>query len=360
MPHLLRTSISFSSVAALLVSSPLLAETTMNEHHVTSPTDDNIEIYVRERLPEGKSPTELKEAVLFVHGATYPGISFDMDLEDGKSWMDHTAEAGYATYYLDQRGYGNSTRPEVMQQPAEENEPFARAETVIHDIDGVVDFIRERTGVDKVNLVGWSWGTVTSGMYTAQNGDKVDRLVLFAPVYSYENENWTSMLADKEAPDQLSDVGAYREVNHQQADERWAKQIPTENPQDWRNQEVFDSWFNEMLNMEPGENAEVVKAPNGVLVDLWEIFNARPIYDASQITVPTLVIRGDDDPTATDPDARGLYEALGSEVKRYVVVGEGTHFLNLEKHAPQLFAETTLFLNGAEESLQQLQQVQTN
>ena len=93
----------------------------MQEHMVQSSTDDGIEIYVRERLPQGTAPEEVSEAVLFVHGATYPGITFDTDLPDGKSWMDHTAEAGYASDCMDQRGYGHSTRPEVMQQPADQN-----------------------------------------------------------------------------------------------------------------------------------------------------------------------------------------------------------------------------------------------
>lgn len=326
----------------------------MQEHMVQSSTDDGIEIYVRERLPEGAAPDGSSEAVLFVHGATYPGSTFDIDLPDGKSWMDHTTEAGYASYYMDKRGYGRSTRPELMQQPADQNEPFASAEIVIQDIADVVDFIQERTGLETINLVGWSWGTVTTGMYTAQNSEKVDRLVLFAPVYSYDNENWTNTLADPENADQLADVGAYRTVTREQADERWAAQIPGESPEAWRDPEVFETWYSEMLAVEPDEDAEFIKAPNGVLVDLWEIFNSRNVYDASQITVPTLVIRGDDDPTSTDVDARGLYDALASETKRYVVVGDGTHFVNLEKNAAQLYAETLLFLEGAEEALDEL------
>ncbi|WP_348814903.1 alpha/beta hydrolase [Halomonas sp. H10-59] len=343
-----RTALVFTTFATMLAPMSLLAQTVMQEHRIKSSVDDAIELYVRERLPDGVSPADMSEAVLFVHGATYPGISFDTDLADGKSWMDHTAEAGFATYYLDQRGYGNSTRPEVMAQPSEDNAPFARAETVIDDMEGVIDFIRERTGVDRVNLVGWSWGTVTSGMYTARNDEKVDRLVLFAPVYSHRNQNWTSSLADANDPGKLADVGAYRTVNREQADQRWANQIPPEALEQWRDRAVFDRWFNEMLAMEPAEDSDVVKAPNGVLVDLWEIFNARPIYEASRISVPTLVIRGDDDPTATDADARGLFAELAAEEKRYVVIGEGSHFLNLEKHAPQLFAETLLFLGGGE------------
>jgi pimeloyl-ACP methyl ester carboxylesterase len=143
----------------------------------------------------------------------------------------------------------------------------------------------------------------------------------------------------------LADVGAYRTVTREQADSRWADQIPVETTE-WRHPDVFTRWYNEMLSMEPASDPEVIKAPNGVLVDLWEIFNARPIYDADEITVPTLVIRGDDDPTSVDADAQGLFHALGSETARYINIANGTHFVNLEKHAPQLYAETLLFLQG--------------
>lgn len=343
-----RTSILASSVLLIMglgLSSAVSAQTQSSEHMLTSSTDEGIEIYVRERIPEGQSASNLKEAVLFVHGATYPGHTFDVTLPSGPSWMGYIAEAGFATYYLDKRGYGNSTRPEAMSAPSEENEPFARAETVINDIDDAVDFILDRTGAEKVNLVGWSWGTVTTGMYTASNNDRVDRLVLFAPVYAHNNDAWTGNLADPENPDQLADVGAYRTVTRDQADTRWANQIPVETTE-WRNPDVFSRWYEQMLAMEPASDPEAVKAPNGVLVDLWEIFNNRPIYDAGDITVPTLVIRGDDDPTSVDADAQGLFHALGSDTARYINIADGTHFINLETHAPQLFGETLHFLQG--------------
>lgn len=343
-----RTNVLVASVFFVgigFASSFVSAQTQSSEHMLTSSTDDGIEIYVRERIPEGKSASDLEEAVLFVHGATYPGHTFDVKLASGPSWMEYTAEAGFATYYLDKRGYGNSTRPESMAASPEGNEPFARAETVIHDIDDAVDFILERTGAEKINLVGWSWGTVTTGMYTARNNDRVKSLVLFAPVYAYNNEAWTNKLASPNNPDELANVGAYRTVNREQADKRWADQIPVETTE-WRNQDVFSRWYEQMLAMEPESEPEVVKAPNGVLVDLWEIFNDRPIYDASDIVVPTLVIRGDDDPTSVDADAQGLFQALGSDKARYVNIANGTHFINLEKHAPQLFGETLHFLQG--------------
>jgi len=341
-----RTATITATVMMALLVLPAWAGAAAESHRVQSTTDENIALHVVERRPDDASDRDA--AVLFVHGATYPGVTFDTPLSDGPSWLQRTAEDGYHAFAMDVRGYGRSTRPAAIAAPAEENAPFARAETVIHDIDDVVEFIRERTGVDKVNLVGWSWGTVTTGMYTARHGDKVERLVLYAPVYSDRNEAWTAKLADPDNPEQLADVGAYRTVTREQADERWASQIDADDSTEWRDPAVFDDWFSAMLRMEPGDDVTQVKAPNGVLVDIWEIFHERPVYDAAKIDVPTLVIRGDDDPTSTDADARGLYAALSSATKRYVVIGDGTHFVCMEKNAPQLFAETALFLDGAE------------
>jgi pimeloyl-ACP methyl ester carboxylesterase len=185
-------------------------------------------------------------------------------------------------------------------------------------------------------------------MYAAEHGDRVERLILFAPVYDTYNRAWTDGLAAEDVPYQLANVGAYRTVTREQADARWAAQIPGDDPAIWRSPEVFERWYDAMLAMEPAEDADHVKAPNGVLEDLWNIFNRQPVYDAGDITVPTLVIRGHADPTSTDSDSRGLFEALDSETKRYVTIGDGSHFINLEKNAGQVFSETLLFLDGSE------------
>jgi pimeloyl-ACP methyl ester carboxylesterase len=71
----------------------------------------------------------------------------------------------YVAYYLDIRGYGRSTRPVVMNEDANKNKPIVRFTAAMEDVDDVVDFIRKRTNVEKVSLIGWSWGTVISGGY---------------------------------------------------------------------------------------------------------------------------------------------------------------------------------------------------
>ena len=49
------------------------------------------------------------------------------------------------------------------------------------DVAAVVDHILQRRSIQKVNLIGWSWGTSIMASYAIENPQKVDRLVLYAP-----------------------------------------------------------------------------------------------------------------------------------------------------------------------------------
>lgn len=49
------------------------------------------------------------------------------------------------------------------------------------DIGTVVDFILARRNIQRLNLIGWSWGTATMSTYSTQNPSKVERLILYAP-----------------------------------------------------------------------------------------------------------------------------------------------------------------------------------
>jgi pimeloyl-ACP methyl ester carboxylesterase len=333
----------FVAIPSVIATTPALGgQTSVNDHFVQSSAEADATLYLRERLPAGADPKLLEKAVLFVHGATYPGITFDLEI-DGYDWMTQVATAGFAAYALDLRGYGRSTRPAAMADPPEKNAPFSRAKDAAADVGDAVEFILDRTGADRVDLVGWSWGTVITGMYAAEHGDKVDKLVLYAPIYSLENPDGKAWLADPGNQGQLKQLGAYRTVGFEQTGERWASQIVPEDKSQWRDEEVLQTWFDALLATEPA-GAEVVRAPNGVLVDLWEVFHARPLYDAGRIEVPTLVIRGDADGDSTHEDAFGLFEALGAQDKQYVVIGNATHFLSLEKRAPMLIREVQAFL----------------
>jgi len=340
---------AFVGAALLFAMSANAFETAA--HYVASSADPASRIYVNEKLASGSVPTKAEKAVLFVHGATYPSLSFDLPIA-GYNWMEYVAEHGWAAYALDVRGYGYSTRPREMAAPAGENRPVMRAEAAIVDILDAVDFIRRRTGLAKVSLVGWSWGTVTTGLFTTRYQNVVDKLVLYAPVYGlYLPERLKNFrLADPEDESRFNPaIGAYRAISAESIRSRWEAQIVPEDKSAWREEIVATTWIEALLASDPGSGRSdppAMRAPNGVLIDVFEIFSGRPIFDAAEIVRPTLVIRGADDPTATDEDARGLTDRLGAASKAYVIVEDGSHFISLEKNAPALMERVQVFLDG--------------
>lgn len=86
-----------------------------------------------------------------------------------------------------------------------------------------------------------------------------------------------------------------------------------------------------------------IRRAMGPMVDLSEIWSGRPVFDASLITAPTLIIRGDHDTFSNDP---GFMDALtNAPVKRYVEIPLATHWAIYEPiGAPRLLGEIASFL----------------
>jgi pimeloyl-ACP methyl ester carboxylesterase len=140
-----------------------------------------VSLYVREKHPANMTRFTPARTVLFVHGATYPAeTAFDLTL-DGFSWMDFIARCGFDVFLLDVRGYGRSTRPAAMDAPPEANPPFASTSDARADVAAVAGYIKQRRGIDRLCLIGWSWGCATMGSFAAAYPEAVERLVLFAP-----------------------------------------------------------------------------------------------------------------------------------------------------------------------------------
>ena len=301
-------------------------------------SDPGIKLHVRNKYLGVKSVFRPEKIVLFVHGATYPSeTAFDMDLPGG-SWMDYLARQGYDAYLVDVRGYGRSTRPPSMDAPPDQNPAFATTADAIKDVGSAVDFILKRRKVAKINLVGWSWGTTLMGAFTAQNNDKVVKLVLYAPLWTLKE------------PPPFSGSGAYRTVNKEGARARGLRGIPETRKEDVSPQAWFDKWWEANLATDP-EGAKktppVVRAPNGVLKDVLEFWaQGKPLYDPAAIRVPTLVILGEWDQDTPLFMAQEVFSRLvNTPYKREVVLAEGTHAIVVEKNRMELITEVQRFLD---------------
>lgn len=303
--------------------------------------DRGIELYVRNKRPRDAMRFAPENILLYVHGATYPAeTAFDLKL-NGLSWMDYIARHGYDVYLVDVRGYGKSTRPPEMGSPAADNPPIVRTKTAVQDVGAAVDFILERRGVPRINLLGWSWGTTIMGWYTAQNNDKVNRLVLFAPQWI---RTTPSLIHNGSA------LGAYRIVSPQAAKRRWLTGVKDENKADLIPPGWFEAWAEATFASDPvgsKQTPPVLRVPNGVVQDVREFWMAgKPLYDPADIHVPTFLAHAEWDADLPSDTLHGYFAALtNATYKRYVEIGEGTHTLLMEKNRMQLFQAVQQFLD---------------
>ena len=222
----------------------------------------------------------------------------------------------------------------MAQEPAS-NPPFADTREATRDIAAAVDFVLKRRGVRQLVLIGWSWGTTTTGAYAAEHPEKVGKLVLVSPV-------WLPMTAPKF-------TGAYRTGTHDSVRAFTIAGIPPARVAEISPQAQFELWWAATLATDP-EGARrtppVLRAPNGVLKDFAEIWAAgNSTYDAARIRAPTLLVVGEWDAITPPTMALALFGKLTNATQRRVVIlSEGTHSMPLEKNRMHLLREVQGFL----------------
>ena len=335
-------SIMTSSAVAVETSAAWIREKAgalISEDFMIASDTPGIELYIRNKRPEGHRPSS-GNTVLFVHGATYPSeTSFDLEL-DGISWMDYISAHGWNVYLVDLRGYGRSTRPSEMSLPAKDNDPIVTTDVAIRDVGSAVNFILDRDKISKTNLIGWSWGTTIMGGYTAQTNDKVERLVLYAPIWIIENPPDVS---------RASKLGAYRQITKEAANKRWLRGVPEDKVNELIPAGWFDAWADATWSSDPrSSKTGLLRAPNGIIHDVRTIWmQGKSTYDPVNIRVPTLVIGGNWDRDTPPYMAQNILERLtNAPLSRRVEIGEATHSVIMEKNRMQLFREVQLFLEN--------------
>jgi pimeloyl-ACP methyl ester carboxylesterase len=301
-----------------------------------------VELFVRNKRPAGMKNYPADRTVLFVHGATFPSEStFDLSL-DGVSWMDFIARAGYDVYLVDVRGYGGSTRPTATTEPAASGPPIATLAEAVEDVDAAVDFIRRRRNVERIHLIGWSWGTAIMGRYAATHGDKVDRLVLYAPLWQRRVEPLSTRGVDVKTP--------YRLVNVAAVKSRWLAGVAQDKQEQLIPRGWFETWVTATLATDAWGSSQtppVIRAPNGVFAELQTAGEWVPPYDPAAIKAPTLLVKAEWDADTPSYMAQTLFPLLvNAPRKQYVEIGEGTHSIMLERNRMQLFRTVQAFLDG--------------
>lgn len=265
------------------------------------------------------------------------------------SWLHAVACRGRAAFAVDLRGYGESEQPKPADGANGAAVP-AQASTAAADVAAALGSIRDR--FDRIHLVGYSWGSIVCGYYLTTVEDDVASLTQVAPVYRPPSGVGERFAGAKP-------LEPFRRITRKDVRERWDEQIPEEtSAATWRGggpdaDPIFDAVWQALVSSNhrlEGSDVPTIEVPNGTLLDLRASADGDPVYRAGEIAVPTLVVRGSLDPTATRTDALTLYDELrdGAPSREYAEIGGGTHFLPLEHRRTALYDAVDGYQNRVE------------
>ena len=302
--------LSVLSLALILAMLMLLPTASTAEPAVIEPISEAFE-YAYEEFPLERNGIELhldrvkvegtepERNILLVHGLTYSSHEFDINYED-YSLVRLLARDGYAVWRVDVAGYGRSGQVEDGFQP---DSDYAG-----EDINAAVEKIVAETGIDKIDVLGWSWGTVTSSRYAVKYPEHLNKLILYAPI--------------------LSGLGAYdiTDAFHYNTWEHAADdfQLDAEGHYDLT---ITDPVIIE-LYCSSCWHYDHDYSPNGGRRDLC-VDASEKLIDLDSIQAPTLVICGDKDPYLSFDLVNTALEHL-SEGSELVVIPGASHAVMIE------------------------------
>lgn len=100
-----------------------------------------------------------------------------LDLKPGKSVVAHFLNRGFDTYNID------------WGVPTHADRHLGLEDYVLRYIDHCVDQVRERTGSEKVNILGYCMGGSMSAMYTALRPSKVRNFIALAAPFDWSTQD---------------------------------------------------------------------------------------------------------------------------------------------------------------------------
>ena len=247
-----------------------------------------------------RSGTTPQKNILLVHGLTYSSHEFDVNYGD-YSLARFLADQGYAVWRLDVAGYGQSQAVEDGFLP---NSDYAA-----EDVAAAAAAVVKQSGQKKIDVLGWSWGTVTSSRFAAKHPDMVRRLVLYAPILSglgagnvtspFNNNTWVHAAGDF----QMTEKG---DIDYSIVEPAVVAEFQS------------NCWRYDGSSSPNGGRRDLVSDPSNLLIF------------PDQLKVPTFVIAGDRDPYIN----KSLFHALQPKLpagSKVVEIKGAAHAMMMEK-----------------------------
>ena len=302
-------------IAFFCATPSVLAQTINGYEHWLS--HDTVRLYVWEKV---RGDAAGKPVLVIAHGSGTAGKeSFDLQVPGRPSYslMDFFAKQGFDVFAPDMRGFGRSAKPER----------HITTEEASSDLAAVIDYARNLRGVEKVNLLAWSWGTQYAGMVVMNRPEIIEKYIASAQMHA----NSPDLLRRKAQLD-VYQKNVYLDVT----EAGWKKRFASMTPPHISDSEVIDSFAHAAATAQP-------RIPTGPQIDM---VTRMPMLDPTRMTVPMLIIHGEFDDVADLDGLLPFFRALPNPNKQYVVVPNGGHMMHLQLGHKRLQYELDRFLNA--------------
>jgi len=246
--------------------------------------------------------------ILFVHGsseASTPVFDLQIPGRANSSAMDWFASHGFDTWCVDLEGYGRSTKDRSH------NSDIA---TGAADLEAAAIHIRSLRGEVPLLVYGISSGALRAALFARNHPQLVGRLALDAFVYTGKGsptlaerrKRLPQFLASNTRPLDRASVHAIFERDHPGAADR----------------RVVDAYADAVLALDSD-------LPTGTYLDMC---SKLPVVEPEQVTVPTIIMRGEFDGIASLDDLYAFFTRLPNPDKQFALMPGIAHSSFQEKN----------------------------
>ena len=272
-------------------------------HEVAADDGHTLAVWSRE-------PAQARGAIVLLHGRTWSARP-DFDLQvpgEGPSTMEALAEAGFAAYALDLRGYGDTPRDATGW-----NTP----DRATADLIAVLEWVKSRHAEQAPSLLGWSLGSLTAQLAAQRRPELISALILYG--YPRDPDRRYKAERDEGAPPAKATTAKAAASDFI---------IPGN-----ISQEAIDAFVEQSLAADPVRSD-------------WRGSDQWNALDPGKVMVPTLVLHGGKDPYAPMATLAKLVSRLGTADRAWVTIAGGDHAAHLENVAPRFMHAVLSFLDA--------------
>ena len=268
-----------------------------------------VRLYVYRKRAAAPKQDDRSPVLFLVHGSSMSSRSgFDLQVPGRADYslMDHFAGLGYDVWTMDHEGYGRS------DMTASNSDIASGAD----DLAAAMPIVERETGQSSCFFYGGSSGALRAALFAQRHPARVAKLVLSAMVYTGEGSPPLAKRKEK--------LAEYLANSRRKIDRAFFHSMFTRDRPGTSESAVPEA-------MADAELALYDSIPTGTYLDMC----ARlPVVDPKRITCPVLIIRGEYDGIAAEPDLLRFYAELPSKDKQFAFISGLAHnsTLGINRH----------------------------